>query len=162
MPKLDKRALIADLRRLLDDEIAQMTRIAIEAAQAASHEENKPEGDKDMRSTEASYIARGQASRARDLERESALLAALRDAELTAPSKVVAPALVELEVGKSRDMVLLLPSGGGRRLTQAGVVVRTVTPQSPLGAALLGLSVGDEVEVPTPQGLKTYEIISID
>ncbi len=39
-----------------------MTKIAKDAAAAAAHEENKPENDKDMRSTEASYIARGRPS----------------------------------------------------------------------------------------------------
>jgi len=77
MKRIDKRALLEALRASIAEEIATMTRIAREAAEAATHEENKPEGDKDMRSTEASYIARGQAERVLELERAYQALGAL-------------------------------------------------------------------------------------
>ena len=41
---------------------------AVDAAEGATHEENRAEGDKDMRSTEASYVARGHAERTVQLE----------------------------------------------------------------------------------------------
>ncbi|MBA2848992.1 transcription elongation factor GreA [Thermosulfuriphilus ammonigenes] len=36
-----------------------------------------------------------------------------------------------------------------------------ISVTSPLGRALIGRSVGDEVEVKTPSGIKTYEILDI-
>ncbi|HEY5957186.1 MAG TPA: hypothetical protein VIV60_11555, partial [Polyangiaceae bacterium] len=127
-----------------------MTRIARDAAEAASHEENRAEGIKDMRSTEASYVARGQAERAVQLERTRQSLSCL-DLQAFAPGDgIAASALVQLAFKGRPTWYFVLPMGGGRRVEQCGVVIHTVTPTSPLGNALLGLSVGDEAEVPAP------------
>ena len=158
---LDKPALIAAIRARIADELATMTRLAQDAADAASHEENKPENDKDMRSTEASYVARGQAGRARDLERALALLDALLPRDFQPGDAIAASALVELSHRGSKTVCLLLPIGGGQRVRAGDVEVQAVTPQSPLGAALLGLTEGDEAEVRTPQGTKFYEIVRV-
>src|SRR5690242_6220866 len=91
---IDKRALIADLRAHLASELDASQRRALDAAEAATHEENRPENDKDMRSTEASYIARGQAERVRDMEQALVVLQSLPlrdfgDADPIASSAIV-------------------------------------------------------------------------
>jgi len=159
--KLDKRRLLEAIREKLADELATMSRIATEAAQAASHEENKPENDKDMRSTEASYIARGQAERARELERSVAMIASLLPRDFGPGESIAAMALCELEHRGTKLVCLMLPVAGGQRVRLDGTDVQVVTPTSPLGRALLGLSEGDDVEVKTPQGTKVYEIVSV-
>src|SRR4051794_21630371 len=63
-----KRALVAALLAKLDEELANMRRAAKDAREAATHEEAKPENDKDTRALEASYLAGAQAARVRDLE----------------------------------------------------------------------------------------------
>lgn len=156
-----KRALVEALREQLEAEIATMTRLAREAAEAATHEENKPENDKDMRSTEASYVARGQADRARDLERAHALLGAMELKDLAGGAPIEGSALVELSHKKTRTIGFLVPAAGGRKVTVDGVEVQSITPSSPLGEALIGLAEGDEAEVPTPQGVKVYEIVRV-
>lgn len=158
---IDKRALLAALRGKIADEIATMTRLALDAAEAATHEENRPEDDKDMRSTEASYVARGQAGRARDLERAHAMLGAMSPRELAPGDAIAISALVELRHGEATTWCFIVPAAGGQRVQVEGVEVQAVTPQSPLGAALLGLTEGDDVDVRTPQGKKIYEIVSV-
>ncbi|MDC0741027.1 GreA/GreB family elongation factor [Polyangium mundeleinium] len=161
MVQLDKQALLKELRTRLGDELATMARIASEAAAAASHEENKPENDKDMRSTEASYIARGQAERARELERSLALLGAIYVRAFAPGDGIAATALVTLVHRGAKLVCFVLPAAGGQRVKVGGTEVQVVTPTSPLGAALMGLSEGDEAEVPTPQGTKVYEVESV-
>ena len=161
MIDIDKRALVALLRGQLEEEIAAMTRIARDAADAATHEENKPEGDKDMRSTESSYLARGQATRVLDLERAHAMLGSLPVRAFKPGDAIESSALVELKQGAKTSVYLLLSVAGGRRVTTADVEVHTTTISSPLGAALLGLTEGDELEITTPQGLRSYEIIRV-
>jgi transcription elongation GreA/GreB family factor len=158
---IDKRSLVATLRARIAEEIATMTRLAQEAAEAASHEENKPENDKDMRSTEASYVARGQASRARDLERAHALLGAMEIRDFAEGDTIALSAIVELSHRGQKTVCFLVPAGGGQRIRTGSVEVQAVTPTSPLGTALIGLAEGDEAEVPTPQGMKVYEIDKI-
>lgn len=161
MKRIDKRVLIAELRAQLEAEIAEMTRIAREAAEAAAHEENKPEGDKDMRSTEASYLARGQASRVLDLERANAMLGSLVPKDFGPDDPIESSALVELRLGKKTALYFLVSAAGGRKLVHEGLEIGTLTPTTPLGEALLGMSQGDDVEIESPQGPRAYEILSV-
>lgn len=44
---------------------------------------------------------------------------------------------------------------------EADVSNGKISVTSPIGAALIGKSVGDEVKVKTPSGIRTYEIVSV-
>lgn len=161
MPDLDKTELLATLRAELTAELARSKARALDAAEGATHEENRAEGDKDMRSTEASYVARGHAERTLQLEQALVLLGALELREFGAKSAIATSALVELEHQGRRLHYFLVPAAGGERLGFGGVTVHTITPSSPLGAALLGLGEGDEAEVSSPQGVRTYEVVRV-
>jgi transcription elongation GreA/GreB family factor len=161
MKPINKRALLEALRTGLAEEIATMTRIAREAAEAATHEENKPEGDKDMRSTEASYIARGQAERVLELERAQQVLSSLELKSFDASTPIESSALIELRHGNKTSHYFLVGAGGGRRVTIDGVEIGTLTAVTPLGKALLGATEGDEIELESPQGVRTYEVVSV-
>lgn len=158
---VDKKALVAALRERIEAEIAEATRLAKDAADAATHEENKPEGDKDMRSTEASYIARGQAERVRTLETALVALAAMPLKRFEDGDVIQASALVTVASGAARESYLLVSAAGGMKVAAGGVEVQTLAVASPLGRALLGLTAGEEAEVTTPRGPKTYEVVSI-
>jgi transcription elongation GreA/GreB family factor len=160
--KLDKRALVAAIRAELLAEIEAMSKLARDAAEAATHEENKPENDKDMRSTEASYLARGQAERVRELEAAHARLGAMELRAFAEDDAIGAGALVTLRARGAVTTCFVVPAGGGRKVTLDGRVVQTVTPSSPLGEAIVGLAVGEEAEAPTPQGARTYEILGVE
>ena len=162
---MDKQALLDQLRAELEKELARATRHALDAAEAATHEENRPEGDKDMRSTETSYIARGQALRARELETALKRLAAVEPRDFPSGATIETSALVELEDedGK-RARYFIVPAGGGLKLRAGKRDVLTLATTSPLGKALLGLAVGEEAEVATPPGgqrARTMTVISV-
>ncbi|MCS6899747.1 MAG: hypothetical protein RMJ98_08770 [Myxococcales bacterium] len=90
-----KEALYDALCAYLKAKIATMRRLALDAAEAVGHKENRPESNKDMRLTEASYIARGQAARVLELERELGLLRSI-DLRERPGSKVGVGSLVEV------------------------------------------------------------------
>jgi transcription elongation GreA/GreB family factor len=163
--KIDKRALLAALREELQAELARSTQRALDAAEAATHEENRAEGDKDMRSTEASYVARGQAERVREIEHALAKLGAMGVRDFADGDAIEASAIVEVEheiPKKTRTTYFLVTAGGGVRLkTPSGGELLTLATTSPLGAALLGLTAGDEAEVSTPQGTKSHTILRV-
>ena len=160
--RVDKRALLQLLIDRLSDEVARAKAHALDAAEGATHEDNRAEGDKDMRSTEASYIARGHAQRTSQLEQALTRLAHLEVVDLQPNEKIKSTALVELEHAKRRSLYFLLPAAGGEQLMLESVSVQSLTLSSPLGMALLGVSVGDEVEVESPQGMRYYEVISVE
>jgi hypothetical protein len=157
----DKRALIAKLREDIAGNVAVLMRAAHEAREAATHEDAKPENDKDTRAVEAAYLAGAQADRARDLERASASLASLPLQSFGPTTPIASSALVELDQDGQSSWYFLAPQGGGLRATVGGVSVQVITPQSALGRELLGKSQGDDVEVTVQGKLRTYEIVRV-
>lgn len=158
---MNKQAIVAALKKSLEADILAMSRIARDAADAATHEENKAEGDKDMRATEASYVARGQAGRVADLEHAHAVLSAMELRNFADGATIGSSALVEVKQGARTLRLFLTTVAGGRKVTVDGVEVQATTTQSPLGAALVGLSEGDDVELASPQGMRSYEIVRV-
>ncbi len=158
---INKGELVATLRARLSTEIANMTRLALDAAQAASHEENKPENDKDMRSTEASYLAKGQADRVQSLERALAMLASMPIRNFESGESIQASAIVDVKGPQGLRTYFVVPAPGGERIDCEGKEVHTLATTSPLGRALLGLAEGEEAEVVTPQGQQLHEIVAV-
>lgn len=141
-------------------------RTAMQAQQhtqkGATHEESRPENDKDTRALEASYLARGQAQRVIELERSLRLLDALEPRAFDGESAAALGALVDVEDEDGRATYFFIaPAGGGLELELADRRIRVVTPESPLGQTLIGRRSGDCVEVRTPRGVREYEIVSL-
>ena len=161
MPRLDKRVLVRRLVADLEAEIAVLTAAARSAHEAATHEEAKPENDKDTRSVEAAYLAGAQAERVRDLERVSSALSTLPLKDFGDDDDIAVSAIVEVELRGARQWCFIARDGGGRKARVSDVEVQVVTPVSPLGEALVHARKGDLVEVTTPGGIRAYEICSI-
>ena len=164
MPDIDKKALFETLRSRLEAELVRAQKRAKDAADGATHEENRAEGDKDMRATEASYVARGQAGRASEMEESFVRVSALELLTFKGGARIAISALIELDHDGKRLHYFLVPAAGGERLQAGDVEVQTLTPQSPLGRALLGLTEGDEAELPGRQPgerARVYEIVKV-
>jgi Transcription elongation factor, GreA/GreB, C-term len=154
-------ALKAELLGLLGRHLETLERAHRAACEGATHEEAKPENDKDTRAVEAAYLAGAQAGRARDLERASAALAALPLKGFGPGATIASSALVELEQEGAAHWYFLAPQGGGLRASAGGAEVQVITPQSPLGRELLGKAAGDDVEVTVQGKRRTYEILRV-
>jgi len=139
---VSKKTLKAELTRTLEKTLATLEAAHADTRSAATHEEAKPENDKDTRALEQSYLARGQAMR---IEALKAGLAALGAMSLAA-MKVAGPgALVECEDEDGQALrYYLAPEGGGTKLSGG---VQVVTPSSPVGAALVGKKADDALEL---------------
>ncbi|MBI4951159.1 MAG: transcription elongation factor GreAB [Myxococcales bacterium] len=133
-----------ELVRQLEAEVAALAEALAAAREGATHEEARPENDKDTRALEQSYLARGQARRLEELR--TGLAEVLRmTARPFSDGPIALGALVVCDEEGAERHVLLAPHGGGAAL--AGGAVRVVTPGSPLGRALLGKRAGDEGEL---------------
>ena len=142
-------------------EIAPVEKAARSAREAATHEESRPENDKDTRAIEASYLAGAQADRVRDVERMINALEFLPLRAFTPTDPIASAALVEVDVEGKRSHYFLAPQGGGLRVEIDGVAVQVITPPSPVGRALLGRVEGEVVEVRAEGGVREYEIIAV-
>lgn len=147
-PKLDKQTVIAALHARLAARYEALVASQKAAQAGATHGESKQEHAKDMRAVEQQYLARGLAERAETLRDAVAALAALEARDFDEDEPVHAGALVGLVDEDDRELVYLLaPAGGGETIDGGGTTVTIVTPQSPLGASLLGASLGDELAI---------------
>lgn len=163
MKRVDKRAIVSALRAEVAREMATLSRAAKDAREAATHEESKPENDKDTRGLEAAYLAGAQATRVRELESvdnalEFATLRTFTEGDVISQTALVT---LELDGAKAPQHFFVAPVCGGTRVTIEGVEVQVVTPQSPLGQALLGRAVGDVVELRTKHGVRAYEVMEV-
>lgn len=159
-PPVDKQKLLEAVRERARHDLD----VAIAAQRAtmkgATHEESKPENDKDTRALEASYLARGQAQRVEQLREALTLLEALDPRVHDASAPIRGGSLLRLEEDGDQSLCLLAPLGTGMDVEVDGRQVRVVSTRAPLGRALLGKRAGDSVEVPTPGGLRELEIES--
>jgi transcription elongation GreA/GreB family factor len=140
---MPSKALLRDeLVRLLAADLTVRERAYNTAREGATHQEAKPENDKDTRALEQSYLARGEAARLDELRGALVDVQAmpLRDIEDDGPARL--GALVATDEDGREALFWIAPHGGGARL--AGGAVHVVTPKSPLGRALLGARAGDE------------------
>lgn len=157
----DKREILKLLRERVNADLAVMNAAQRTVVEGATHEENKPENDKDTRALEQSYLARGQAQRVVELQSELNQLKALELRPFSAQTAIAVGALVAVDDGNALVHYFIAPAGGGLRLTLDGVEVRVVTPQSPIARALLGKREGDDLELRTPQGVSECSIARV-
>ncbi|HEX5656488.1 MAG TPA: hypothetical protein VFX59_04800 [Polyangiales bacterium] len=157
----DKRRVMERLIERLTASQTQMAGLAESVRKDATHEEAKPENDKDTRALEQTYLARGQAMRAEALAEEILLLRSIDLGPLPASSPIIAGAFITLADDDGARCLFFAPHGGGYEFEVDGVNVTVVTPVSALGRALLGRLVGDEIELRVRNQQRFYEIEAV-
>jgi hypothetical protein len=156
--RVTKQALKAELIAQL--EVALRTARAAHAAaiEGSTHEEAKPENDKDTRGLEQSYLARGQAQRVAELEAAIGDVTALALRSFGPTAAIAMSALVAVDEDGVELALFIAPAGGGNHV---GEHVQVVTPNSPLGRALLGKRISDDVELQLPGKLRSFVVRAI-
>lgn len=151
-----------ELKALLHTAVEQAlasARVAHHAAvEGATHEEARPENDKDTRGLEQSYLARGHAQRVAELEAGLAALNEMSVLELADGAPISLGALVEIDEADHSRTFLVAPAGGGMVLPGD---ITVLTPTSPIGRALLGRGVDDECEVGAGAHARTLTIVAV-
>lgn len=161
--RLSKAELLATLLARVESDLADLVRRHQDIQEGATHEESRSEHAKDTRATEQSYLARGLAERVEDLTRTRDALAVLPLRDFSEDEAIAVCALVHLE-DESEDetqWIWLVPGASALDLEQGDHRIRTVTPVSPLGRALLGLHVGDEGRLKTPKTERVFEVLGV-
>ena len=157
--KLDKAALKAALVAQLAAALEFAQRAHAAALEGATHAEARPENDKDTRGLEQSYLARGQAQRVVELEAGVAAVTALALRRFAPADPIALGALVTVDEDGEQKHLFMAPDGGGRVLAGG---VQVVTPSAPLGRALLGKRLDDEVELRLPGRTRTLLVAGIE
>lgn len=158
----DKQTVRTALEDALQRALDTMVNAARATREGAIHEDSRAEGDKDMRSTEQSYLARGQAMRVEDLAEQLQRLRAEKVVAFAADAPIAIGALVLVEVEDGASRALFVSAyGAGMLLRVGGVEITVVTPSSPMGQALLGKQAGDDFELTTRGSVKSFVVEAV-
>jgi transcription elongation GreA/GreB family factor len=90
------------------------------------------------------------------------VLSSLQLRTFRADEAVALGALVTLDVAGKKQRVFLCSAGGGEKLQAEDGEVSVVTPQSPLGAGLLGKQVGESFELRVAGQIREVEILALE
>jgi transcription elongation GreA/GreB family factor len=155
----DKQALLDELVRLVRADLEAAEHAQRETVAGTTHEEARPENDKDTRALEQSYLARGQAQRVEQLRTELADVLALKPRAFPDGAPIALGALVTVEEDARKRKLFIAPARGGTELQGD---VQVVTPTSPLGRALIGKHAGEETEVRLPAKVREIVVVGVE
>lgn len=113
--RLEKREIILALEAEIARESAIIAKAARDARDAATHEESKPENDKDTRGLELSYLAGAQAKRVTELEKVTNSLKFMVLRHFSKGDAIDLSALVEVERNGAQLYYFVCSFGGGMR-----------------------------------------------
>ena len=139
---MDKMMILKALLAELEADLRRRQAANEQASAGATHSEARAETKWDTCGLEASYLARGHAEQFKALAAQVSNLRGFVPADYS--GRPIAPgALVEVDSGGGAMLCFLLHCGGGVELMVAGREVTVITPDSPVGAALLDKLQGD-------------------
>ncbi len=159
---MNKRALIKKIVAKLADELETYFRAAQFSRAEATHESSKAENKYDTRGLEASYLARGQSKQAAEIKSAIAAFEELPAKKFGADDAVDLGALVELEHGGERSFYFIGPRAGGTEVLHDKREILVITPQSPLGAQLVGKKSGESFQLVLGGAKQTAKIVSVE
>ena len=141
---MKKRKLIQAVIDQLRADLQLYHRAAVAARAEATHEQSKAEHKYDTRGLEASYLARGQSRQVAEIEAAIEKFEKLEPREFTAAEPIDLGAIVELTSGREKNSYFIGPRAGGTEINFEKKEILVITPESPLGAQLIGKKQGEK------------------
>jgi transcription elongation GreA/GreB family factor len=159
---MTKTALVTAFANLLEERLVSLRRVRDAARSGMRVDGDHRPSNRGERGavTAQAYLAVGLKSRIDALEGDLALL---RQVDPEPRAQIAAGALVSTEddVGLEQRY-LLLPGAQGDALGRGGDVVTAVSPSSPIGRSLIGLTQGDCAEVMRAGRQLNLEILKVE
>ena len=147
--------LMTHLQSLLNNAKAAAKR----AHETATSEENVAENKYDTLALEAAYLAQGQSQRVTQCQADIDTCISLPLNKSTTGGLGALVVLVnELDEAK---YLLICPVAGGVKLKWEQHTVLVITPESPIGAALLNQQTDDQVSITINNNKQHFEILQI-
>ena len=132
-----KKTIISAVIEKLESELGRQSQANAQSNAASSFSAAHADKQRDTTGYEAAFLARGYATHCMAV---SHCLDELKQmlVEDFSGQEIDVGALVEVELDGESDWYLLLNGGGGTEVKVDGQAVTVITPESPLGRALLG------------------------
>ena len=133
-----KKKLIQAVIERLKADLGLYHRAAVAARAEATHEQSKAENKYDTRGLEASYLARGQSRQVAEIEQAIEKFEKMPAREFAPGEPIDTGAVVELTSGREKNLYFIGPRAGGTEVIFEKREILVITPESPLGAQLIG------------------------
>ena len=143
-----KSDLIQQVIASLQNDLNVLRKAALETHTSSTDSQSKQEGKYDTQGIEAAYLAEAQAGKVVILEAHISKLLQISGEDIDNDAPIAQGAMVILSTDDEELSYMLLPTGGGMSLSSQGLDFIVVTPDSPIGSAMLGKHVGDTIEHP--------------
>ncbi len=157
---LDKHHIVACIIRQLEADILIAEQAVKTARDTATHKDCLGSSKYETMGTEAAYLAHGQGRRLLAIQRALAYFKQLKLPESTASIALCSLVTLTDEHGQEKH-VWVAGDAGGLEIRHNKKIITVITPQSPLGRALLGKEQGEEVEIHSAGKQHGYEISAI-
>lgn len=158
---MSKKSLIDSLLAGARADLAAAESAAQAASSGAQSESMKSDGKYDTRGIEAGYLAGAQLKRVEELKLEVQMLEELPVKNYQADDVVGVGALVDLDINGTVRSYFIATTAGGTILKINDKAVLVISVFSPIGDAVMGLSVGDEFELETASGTRHHKVMKI-
>jgi hypothetical protein len=139
---MNKSVILKVVLAKLEEELRVQLKGQASAAEGATHAEARAETKWDTCGLEQSYLARGLAKQFEVLAKHVEELRSFVPPDFSG-RPIGVGALVGTEMNGDRMQFVLLNCGGGTEVELDGCEVTVITPESPVGSALLGKRQGE-------------------
>ena len=167
MDSAKKPEIIECILNELEKVRAQTVLAAKQAYDTATAAENKAENKYDTLGLEAAYLAEGQSRRVHQCEQDILAFKKLPVISFSKDTPIQLGAIIRLlDQDDNEQYFFLGPAAGGLSVSfieeeQTQICFKLITPLSPIGTALKGLYVGDELELKLSHNTSSYEIMAL-
>ena len=149
---IDKSSIIDQITEQLQQELALALVAANNAHKAATDDQSVAETQYDTLAIEQSYLAEGQSRRVDEIRYAIKRLQNIPLAALQKKPQINIGSVVQLEKDiEKQQWFFLAPAAGGYRcklaLPSNAINIVVITPQSPIGAAMIGKVLDDEISI---------------
>lgn len=132
-----KRTVLDAIIKELEAELFRRNSANEQSSIGAMHSAPNAEKQRDTTGLEAAYLAHGYSMQCTTLTQQIEELKSL-EVEDFSGQEIDIGAVVEVEMNGAIDCYMLLHCGGGSEVNVDGRVITVITPESPLGEALMG------------------------
>lgn len=144
---VNKQDVLKKIVAHLKQQVADYAAAAQTARAEATDEENQAEDKYDTRGLEASYLAAGQSRQMAEAAEALQRFATMVLPRFAPGAPIDVGALVELRTKREHNVYFIGPSAGGTEVNEGDRTVLVLTPQSPLGAQLMGRKQGERLRM---------------
>jgi len=160
MENIDKQLILNAMIARLKTDVLILEQAVQVARDTATHADCLGSSKYETMGLEASYLAQGQGTRLLDVER--ALEYFLRLHVIPSVPAIGLSSLIALDDEAGHQQLLWLATeAGGLKVQHDGLSITVITPQSPLGHALMGKAIHDEIEISMVGNIHSYEVAAI-